>query len=167
MFKLQHAKMTKRKDTIKVCIACSAGGHFSEALKATENIKHEKYYVTYKSPSVEEFSKNNKIHFVAHPRHCPFILRFFLFLKNCLESALILLRKRPDLIISTGADVAVATCIMGKLMGKKLIYIESGGYVTSKSLSGRLVYPFADLFIVQWEPALKNFPKAKYGGPLF
>jgi UDP-N-acetylglucosamine:LPS N-acetylglucosamine transferase len=159
--------MAKRKDDIKICISFSAGGHFSEALKATKDIKHRKYYVTYKSATVEEFSKNNKVYFVAHPRHCALILRFFLFLKNFIESTLILLKERPDIIVSTGADVAVATCIMGKLMGKKLIYIESGGYVTSKSLSGRLVYPFADLFIVQWEPALKNFPKAKYGGPLF
>jgi len=159
--------MAKRKDNIKVCIACSAGGHFSEAIKATKNIRHEKYYVTYRNALVQEFSKNNKVYFVTHPRHCALILRFFLFLKNLIQSVLILLKERPDLIISTGADVAVATCIIGKLMGKKLIYIESGGYVTSKSLSGRLVYPFADLFLVQWEPALKNYPKAKYGGPLF
>ncbi len=159
--------MTKREKNIKVCISCSAGGHLSEALKATDNIKHEKYYVTYKNAVVQEFSKTNKVYLVTHPRHCALILRFLLVLKNCIESAIILLKERPDLIVSTGADVAVATCIIGKLLGKKLIYIESGGYVTSKSLSGRLVYPFADLFIVQWEPALKNFPKAKYGGPLF
>ena len=159
--------MVKRKDNIKVCIACSAGGHFSEALKATENIKHEKYYVTYRNALAQEFSKNNKVYFVTHPRHCTIIIRFFLLLRNFIESVLILLKERPDLIVSTGADVAVATCLMGKLMGKKLIYIESGGYVTSKSLSGRLIYPFADLFIVQWDLAMKNFPKAKYGGPLF
>ncbi len=159
--------MAKKKDNIRICIACSAGGHFSEALKATGNIEHEKYYVTYYSASINEFSQNNKVNFVTHPRHCAFPLRVFLFLKNCMESALILIREKPDLIISTGADVALATCIIGKIMGKKLIYIDSGGYVTSRSLSGRLIYPFADLFLVQWKPALKNFPKAIYGGPLF
>jgi len=155
----------KRRD-IKVCIACSAGGHFSEALKATGNIKYDKYYVTYFEKRLQEFTKNNKTYFITHPRHCTFIFRSFLFLKNCIESTLILLREKPDLIISTGADVAVATCIIGKLLGKKLIYIEGGGNVTTKSISGRIIYPFADLFIVQWERALDNFPKAKYGGPL-
>jgi len=159
--------MSRRKNRIKVCIACSAGGHFAEALKATERIAHEKYFVTYYSQSLQTFSKKNKVYFITHPKHCTFILRLLLFLKNCIESALILYREKPDLIISTGADVSVATCIIGKMIGKKLIYIESGGYVTSKSLSGRLMYPFADLFLVQWEPALDNFPKAKYGGPLF
>ena len=152
---------------MKICISCSAGGHFSEALRATQDIKHNKYYVTYRTAPLEEFSKNNKVYFITHPRHCTFILRTLLFIKNIIESLLVLLKERPDLIISTGADVAVATCIIGKLLGKKLIYVESGGYVKSKSLSGRIIYPFADLFIVQWEPALKNFPEAQYGGPLF
>jgi UDP-N-acetylglucosamine:LPS N-acetylglucosamine transferase len=158
--------MNKDSD-IKVCVACSAGGHFSEALKATENLKYELYYVTYSSASLEEFSKKNKVYCIAHPRHCAFFLRVLLLLKNIIQSVLILLREKPHVIISTGADVAVATCIIGKLMGKKLIYIESGGLVTSKSMSGRIVYPFADLFLVQWEPALINYPKAQYGGPLF
>ena len=159
--------MNKKKANIKICISCSAGGHFSEALKATEHIQYNKYYLTYRTSSIERFSQNNRVYFVTHPRHGAFVIRLFLFVKNCIESLLILLKEKPDLIISTGADVAVATCILGKLMGVKLIYIESGGYVTSKSVSGCLVYPFADLFLVQWKPALKNFPKAKFGGPLF
>jgi len=159
--------MYKHNVKLKICISCSAGGHFSEALRATEDIKHNKFYVTYRTAPLEEFSLNNKVYFITHPRHCTFLLRLFLFAKNIIESGLILLNERPDLIISTGADVAIATCIIGKLMGKKLIYIESGGYVTSKSISGRLVYPFADLFLVQWKPAISNFPKAIYGGPLF
>lgn len=156
-----------KREKIKICIACSAGGHFSEALKATGNVKHDKYYVTFYNTSLTGIAENNRVYFITHPRHCTLILRILLVLKNAIESVWILLKERPDLIISTGSDVAVATCIIGKLIGKKLIYIESGGYVTSRSLSGRLVYPFADLFIVQWKPALQNFPKARYGGPLF
>jgi UDP-N-acetylglucosamine:LPS N-acetylglucosamine transferase len=152
---------------IKICIVCSAGGHFAEALKATGHITFQKYYVTYFEKSVQDFAGRNKVYFVTHPRHCTLILRVWFFLRNCLESVFILLKERPDLIISTGADVALATCVIGKVMGKKLIYIESGGYVTTKSRTGRVVYPLADLFIVQWKAALKNFPEAKYGGPLF
>lgn len=147
---------------LKICITCSSGGHLSEALKATRDLDYEKYFVTFWTDSLAEFCKLNKVFCITHPKHNP-----FRFLKNCFESLIILIKERPGLIISTGADVAVASCIIGKLLGAKLIYIESGGYVTTPSISGRLVYPFADLFIVQWEPALKNFPKAYYGGPLF
>ncbi len=152
----------KHKARLKVCIACSSGGHLSEALKATAHLEHEKYYVTFWAESLKEFCEKNKVCCITHPRHNPFRL-----LKNCMESLILLLREKPDLIISTGADVAVPTCVIGKLLGVKLIYIESGGYVKTPSISGRLVYHFADLFIVQWAEALKNFPNAVYGGALF
>lgn len=150
------------KKRLKICIACSSGGHLAEALKATAHLEHEKYYVTFWAESLKEFCEKNKVCCITHPRHNPFRL-----LKNCMESLILLLCEKPDLIISTGADVAVPTCIIGKLLGVKIIYIESGGYVTTPSISGRLVYPFADLFIVQWKPALKNFLRAVYGGTLF
>lgn len=159
--------MNREKTRVKICITCSAGGHFAEAMKATEKIAYDKYYVSYYSEPLHAFSENNKVYFITHPRHCTFFLRLVLFMKNIIESFMILAREKPDVIISTGADVALATCIIGKMMKKKLIYIESGGYVVTKSLTGRIVYPLADLFIVQWEPALTNFPKAVYGGPLF
>jgi UDP-N-acetylglucosamine:LPS N-acetylglucosamine transferase len=78
-----------------------------------------------------------------------------------------LLRERPKAIISTGGGMSIATALLGKLLGVKLIYVESGARVTSPSRTGKLLYKYADLFIVQWEPMLKHFPKAVYGGMLF
>jgi len=155
--------MKKRpKKRLKICITCSSGGHLVEALKATELIDHNKYFVTFWTDNLREFAEQHKVYCITHPGRNP--LRLF---KNCVQAFFLLLKEKPNLIISTGADVAVATCILGKLMGKRLIYIESGGQVVTPSISGRLVYPFADLFIVQWKPALKSFSKAVYGGPLF
>jgi beta-1,4-N-acetylglucosaminyltransferase len=159
--------MEKKVSKLRICIVCSAGGHFAEVLKATKNIRDDKYYITYRTAVTEDFARINKVYFITHPRHCFFLLRMLLFFINIIESLRVLINERPDVVISTGADVAVPTCILAKLFGKKLIYIESGGYVYSRSLSGRIVYPLADLFIVQWKPALKNFPGAVYGGPLF
>ena len=126
------------------------------------SINHKKYLVTYKAPHLSKISDQIKTYFVTHSKRKPFLV-----LRNGFESLKILIKEKPQLIISTGADVAVPTCVLGKIMGAKLIYIESGGQVYTPSLSGRIVYPFADLFIVQWKPALKNFHKAKYGGTLF
>lgn len=147
---------------MKICIACSSGGHFREAQKATQLLTGEKYFVTFRAAHLSDTCDEQPIYFITHPKKS--IVRL---LKNAVESLKILWREKPDLIISTGADVAVATCLLGKLLGVKLIFIESGGQVYTPSLSGRIVYPFADLFIVQWKPALKRFPKAIYGGPLF
>lgn len=146
----------------KICITCSAGGHLKQAMTVARNLNYKRYLVTYQAPHLNRINDEIKTYMVTHPKRKPFLV-----LLNAIESLKILAKEKPQYILSTGADVAVPTCILGKLMGAKLIYIESGGQVYSPSLSGRLVYPFADLFIVQWKPALKNFPKAKYGGPLF
>ena len=42
-----------------------------------------------------------------------------------------------------------------------------GVNANNRSLTGRLVYPFADLFLVQWESLLELYPKAKYVGGIF
>ena len=151
----------KNNKQIKICFTCSAGGHLKQALKIADAINYNKYIVTYQAPHLKKIAEQVKTYFVTHSKRNPILI-----LRNAFESLKILLKERPDIIISTGADVAVPTCILGKLLGIKLVYVESGGQVYTPSLSGRIVYRFADLFIVQWKPALKNFPKARYGVPL-
>jgi UDP-N-acetylglucosamine:LPS N-acetylglucosamine transferase len=81
---------------------------------------------------------------------------------------LILLKEKPDVIITTGAHTCVPMCYLGKIFKKKIIYIESFAKVKTPNLSGKLVYPIADLFIVQWPELLKYYPKGKYlGGGLY
>ena len=58
-------------------------------------------------------------------------------------------------------------CCIGKLLGSKIIYIETMANIETKTVTGRIIYYFADLFIVQWESMLKLYPKAKYGGWLY
>ena len=77
------------------------------------------------------------------------------------------MQEKPEVIITTGALIAFPFCLIGKLKKTKVIYIESFARVNNKSLTGKLVYPFADLFIVQWESMLELYPKAKYTGGIF
>ena len=147
---------------LKICIACSSGGHYREALTATQLLNGDKYFVTYRTPHISDQAQKNRFYFVTHCKR-----NVFKIIRNAIQSYKILRKEKPDVIISTGADVAVPTCILGKMMGIKLIFIESGGQVYTPSLSGRMVYPLADLFMIQWEPLLRKFPRAQFGGPLF
>ena len=79
----------------------------------------------------------------------------------------ILRAEKPDMVVTTGALIAFPFCLLGKMTGAKIVYIESFARVHSKSLTGRLVYPFADLFLVQWETMLQLYPKAKFVGGIF
>ena len=56
----------------------------------------------------------------------------------------------PDVILSTGAGVAVPFFWVGRLLGRRCVYVESFTRVHSLSLTGRLVHRFAHAFFVQW-----------------
>jgi UDP-N-acetylglucosamine:LPS N-acetylglucosamine transferase len=73
-------------------------------------------------------------------------------------------RERPDVILSTGAALAVPFFIVGKLAGVRLVYVESLTRTSSLSLSGRIVYPLANAFFVQWPEAARGRHKAIHAG---
>ncbi len=135
----------------RTCLTYSPGGHLAEIERALEGIKFTNvYHVTFENGIVRE-----NTYYITHPRRS--IIRT---IKNAIDSLVLLIKKQPKIIISTGADVTIPTIILGKLIFRcKVIYIESAGDI-KPSLSGRLAYPFSDLFIVQWPEKLKYFPKA-------
>lgn len=78
-----------------------------------------------------------------------------------------LLRKhRPDVILCTGAGLAVPFFAIGRLLGIRLVYVESVTRTESLSLSGRLVYPLAHQFFVQWPRVAERYRRAEYAGAI-
>ncbi len=146
---------------VKVCVICSAGGHLTEALLAVAALTEEYYLITFRQKHVGARQSGKKVYFVIDPH-----TSLFKFAVNCMQSLWLFLRKRPKVVITTGAGIAVPTCLIAKLFGAKLLVIETGARVTTPSRTGRLLYKYADLFIVQWEPLLQVYPKAIYGGVL-
>lgn len=148
---------------MKVCLACSAGGHLTQILRL-EDVwkKHPHFFVSEKNVDALELKKKEKVYFVMVPRrsHLRLLISF-------IQSFFIFLRERPDVVITTGADTAFATCILAKFFGKKLVFIESFSRITTQSLSGKLLYPRADLFLVQWPEQKKFYPKAEFAGSVF
>lgn len=146
---------------MKICLTCSAGGHLTETMHVMDAFRgHKTFFVTF----LREDSKELKnAHFIEDPKRNP--LRM---IKTIAQSFSILRKERPDIVFTTGAGVAVPICWLAKLMGKKVIYLESFCRVKEPSLSGRLIYPIADIFLVQWENMLSKYgKKAKYWGGAF
>ena len=88
-------------------------------------------------------------------------------LVNLGEAANVLLRERPDLLISTGASPAVPFFLLGRALGICTLFIEDFNLVERPSLTARLVYPLAQHFFVQWPQLQAVFPRARYAGSLF
>ena len=148
---------------MKVCLTCSAGGHLSEMLQLQSFFKQFDYFfVTFKRPDTDFLAKTEKVFFVERPARNPVktIQCFW-------QAWKIIQREKPDLIISTGADVTVPICLAGKLLGKKIVFIESFCRPTKPSVSGQLAYRFSDLFIYQWKPLEKFYSRGKFGGSIF
>jgi len=147
---------------LKICLACSPGGHLTETQRLMHAFEGKEYFfVTHKS----EYSQHlERAYFIEYKEG--YIRERITWLKTIFIALRILLKERPDVVISTGGgEIAVPFCYVAKLLGAKVILIETLTRITTKSAAGRLIYPIADLFLVQWEPLLKKYgKKAQYWG---
>ena len=73
-------------------------------------------------------------------------------------------RERPQVVISTGAAAGCMACFLGKLLGAKVIWIDSITNVDRMSLSGRMVRFIADLILVQWPGLAREYKNVEYVG---
>jgi UDP-N-acetylglucosamine:LPS N-acetylglucosamine transferase len=62
----------------------------------------------------------------------------------------VLLRERPDVIISTGAAVGYFAIYFGKKLGARTVWVDSMANVEALSMSGQKARPYADLWLTQW-----------------
>ena len=148
----------------KICFTASSGGHTTEILRLQQLTEDYDYiYIMEETPKKEEDDKRYYIKQVNRRELKSIVYFLYLFVL----SWKILRRERPDYVISTGAMCTFPVCFVGKLLGIKIIYIESFARVYSLSATGRFVYCFADVFIVQWKELIRNYPKAIYCGGLF
>ncbi|MCC6699576.1 MAG: glycosyltransferase [Candidatus Hydrogenedentes bacterium] len=89
------------------------------------------------------------------------------FLKNLGRAFRVFRKERPDLVVSTGAEIAIPLILVSKLFRIPSIYVECGAQVTTPSFTGRIMYWLADRFYVQW-PELREVygPRARFEGSL-
>lgn len=151
---------------MKLCFVSSSGGHWEELMCLREIAKeNESFFITEEGGQSQDFLGENIYLFPQINRHEK---KFFVHLLKLFFTGLKILKKeKPEVIITTGALIAFPFCLLSKIRGIKVVYIESFARVEDASLTGKLVYPFADLFLVQWESLLNVYPKAKYIGGIF
>ncbi|MAG18445.1 MAG: polysaccharide biosynthesis protein [Candidatus Diapherotrites archaeon] len=148
---------------VKICLACSAGGHLSEMLQLRDFYgKKEHFFITFKRKDTESLSEKENVFFAELPGRNPIAT-----IKSFFQSINVLRKENPEVIVSTGADVGLVVCVAGKILGKKIVFIESFCRPTKPGISGKIAYLFSDLFIYQWKELEKYYPKGVYGGSIF
>ncbi len=149
----------------RILFTCSSGGHLEEILQLQKIIAKSNSYLFTETnqKDLKDFGKVYTVNQINRKEK-----NFFInFIKLFFLSRKIIKKIRPSVIVSTGALVTVPMCIIGKFMHIKIIYIESFARIDKPSLTGKIMYKFADVFVVQWKDLLKYFPKAKFWGGIF
>ncbi|MBD9074824.1 UDP-N-acetylglucosamine--LPS N-acetylglucosamine transferase [bacterium] len=153
-----------KNKNIKVCLVGSSGGHLTHLYMLKPFWKDmDRFWVTFDKTDANSILKDEKVY------HCYFPTNRNVknLLKNTILAIKILHKEKPNLIISSGAAVAVPFFWLGKLRGSKTIYIEVFDRIDKPTLTGKLVYPVTDRFIVQWDEMKKVYPKSENLGSIF
>ena len=149
---------------MKVCLVGSSGGHLTHLymLKPFWQDK-ERFWVTFNKEDANSILEGEQVYHCYYPTNRS--LKELLI--NTRLAWKVLRKERPDVIVSSGAAVAVPFFYLGKLFGMKTIYIEVFDRIDKPTMTGKMVYPVTDRFIVQWEEMKQVYKKAINLGSIF
>jgi UDP-N-acetylglucosamine:LPS N-acetylglucosamine transferase len=150
-----------KQKQLRICLAASAGGHISQLLKLAACWNgYETFCVTTTEVVRDNLGKLGEVYVVGEcNRQHP--IRVITVFMRCI---CIIFKERPDVVISTGAAAGCMLCFLGKIIGAKVVWVDSITNVERISLSGRMVRYIADLFLVQWPELAGRYKKVEFIG---
>jgi len=155
-----------------IIVVLGGGGHTAQIIRLI-NLFGSQYDYEYIIAKQDKLSINKilikgKVNFINRVGEIgdKNFIRFCKHTKGLYEVFLLLINSNAQAIITCGPNISVPICIIGKMLNKKVIFIETWSKVKSKTSSGRFIYYFADLFFIQWKRMKKIYPKAIYTGRL-
>jgi beta-1,4-N-acetylglucosaminyltransferase len=161
----------KRIVPIRMLVVLGDGGHTTEMIELLK-LLGPNYEYSYMMSTLDTISEG-KIPWEGPMYRVPVPLgkhaserNLISVMRSSLKQLGVLLRVRPQVILSTGSSIALPISACGRLLGVKVIHVETGSRVRTMSSTGKMMYRIAHLFFVQWEPLQKDYPKAIYAGRL-
>ncbi len=150
-------------DARHVLLVSSAGGHLAQLVVLRPWWEtRRRTWITFDTADASSRLVGEDVVIARHPttRNLPNLLR------NAVIAARVVVSHRPDLIVSTGAAVALPFFVIGRIVGIPTVYIEVVDRVASRTVTGRLCYRIASQFIVQWPEQEQLYPDAAVIGAL-
>lgn len=144
-----------------VGLIASSGGHLTQLLALRPWwAEQERFWVSFEKADAEVALAGERKYWC----HFPTNRNVVNLVRNSLLAVRVLLRERPRLLVSTGAGPAVPFFFVGKLLGARTIFVEVVDRVDRPTLTGRLVRPVTDLYLVQWPEQERFYPRAQVIG---
>jgi hypothetical protein len=146
-----------------VLLVGSSGGHLAQlvALRPWWE-ERDRAWVTFDGSHARSLLEGEQVEFAYFPttRNIPNLLR------NFVVAARVLLRRRPDVVVSSGAAVAIPFFVIARVLGIQTVYVEVYDRIDSRTVSGRICRPLASAFLVQWDAQQQMYPGSVVIGPL-
>jgi UDP-N-acetylglucosamine:LPS N-acetylglucosamine transferase len=150
----------RRYRSDRVLIVASPGGHLLQMLALEPAwCDTDRIWVTLRSTDVEYLLRDERVVY----GHGPTPRNVGNFFRNLRLASRVLREQNPSVIVSTGAGLALPFFLLGRLQRRRLVYVESITRVEKLALTGRLVYPLASSFFVQWD-SLSRLRRARFHG---
>ncbi len=157
---------------LRVCLAASGGGHVRQLLDLEKAWQPYTYFfLTEESPLTQSLALSHPVFFVDHfalgqaRLGAPFKMLAAAW-RNLRQSARIIWRERPDIVISTGAGAVFFAVLWARLLGAKFVLIETFARFDEPSAFARAAAPFAHYKIVQSSALAKKLSGAVAFDPL-
>jgi len=141
-------------DGLRVLLVSSAGGHLAQLLQLEPwYAEHDARWVSFDLPDARSLLPTERTVWAHHPTTRS--------LKNLARNTVLAWREirswRPEVIISSGAGVAVPFFWIGKLYGARTAYVEVIDRIDTRTVTARLVSPVTDLFVAQEQSQCELF----------
>ena len=150
----------------KICFAASSGGHFEQVMMMRPLFgKYDSFIVTERTKFGLD-PKGMKMYLLSQVNRKEWKFPILL-IWNFLLSIRIILKENPDMIVSTGALSTIPLCVVMKLMGKRVLFMESFANVSAGTKTGKLLYKLADKFYIQWKGLERVYPKGVFVGGIY
>ena len=155
-----------KNEKLKLCFAASSGGHLEELLMLRPLMGRYDSFIVTERTLYEASEEGIRFYYLQQvnrlEKSC-----FLRLLANAFLSLRILSAERPDVVITTGVLAVIPLCLLSRIWGARLVFIESYANVHSPTRTGKFLYRFADRFYVQWPELLEFYPGAVYLGGIY
>lgn len=148
---------------MRVLFACSTGGHLDQLYRLRPWwLSHDRAWVTFDDPQASSLLRGERV----YAAHSPTTRNIPNAIKNLGLAVRVLRTERPDVVVSDGAGVAVPFFLLARAAGIPTVYLEVYDRITRATMTGRLCYPLADLFLLQWPEQAELYPRGEVVGCL-
>jgi UDP-N-acetylglucosamine:LPS N-acetylglucosamine transferase len=144
-----------------ILAVASGGGHWVQLLRLRPAFEgHKVVYVT-TNPGYRD-DVDAKLYAVTDAN----MWQKLKLMKMFAEVAWVVIKVRPDVVVTTGAAPGFAAILFARLLGAKTLWIDSIANSEELSNSGKKVKPFTTAWVTQWPHLAKSDGPEHWGAVL-